>query len=108
MKKIFLITIVMISVTLLEAKNNGPILPTKLIAPEKNEKQTLQKRAFVWIEGQWKIINDKYEWKSGHWEEKRVGYVFVDGKWEKKSKGWAWKEGYWKKINLSKWYSLNT
>ena len=41
-------------------------------------------------------------------QKKRVGYVFVDGKWEKKSQGWSWKDGYWKKIELSKWYSLNT
>ena len=91
-----------------QAKTNGPVLLEKLTPPELNKRQTLQKRAFTWIKGQWKIVNDKYEWNSGHWAEKRVGYVFVDGKWEKKSQGWSWKDGYWKKIELSKWYSLNT
>ena len=91
-----------------QASTNGPILLEKLIAPEMNKRQTLQKRAYVWIKGQWEIINNSYAWKSGHWVEKRVGYVFVNGAWEKKAQGWSWKEGYWKKIDISKWYSLNT
>ena len=96
----------MMSIT--QASSNGPVLKEKLENPEKNVRQTLQKRAFIWIEGQWEIINNTYQWKSGHWEEKRVGYVFVNGLWEKTGKGWSWKEGYWKKIDISKWYSLNT
>ena len=108
MKKIFLIAILIALTGFTQARANGPVLSEKLRAPEKNERQTLQKRAFVWIEGQWEVVNDKYEWKSGHWAEKRVGYVFVNGTWEKKGKGWLWKEGYWKKIDISKWYSLNT
>jgi hypothetical protein len=108
MKKIFLIAILIAMTGFTQASANGPVLSEKLRAPEKNERQTLQKRAFVWIEGQWEVVNDKYKWKSGHWAEKRVGYVFVNGTWEKKGKGWLWKEGYWKKIDISKWYSLNT
>ena len=99
---------IMMLVNITLASSNGPVVLEKLTPPETNKRQTLQKRAFIWIEGQWEIINNNYSWKTGHWIQKRVGYVFIDGEWEKKSKGWSWKEGYWKKIQLSKWYSLHS
>ena len=71
MKKLLLLTIIMILVNMAQAKTNGPVLLEKLTPPELNKRQTLQKRAFTWIKGQWKIVNDKYEWNSGHWAEKK-------------------------------------
>ena len=88
------------------AQTQGPVLAEKLEMPEKFVKQTLQQRALVWIDGQWKIENNQYNWVSGHWETKKIGYIFINGEWEKKSKGWVWKEGYWKKIDINKWMTL--
>ena len=87
-------------------KAEGPLLTEKLLNPVKTEKQTLQKRAFTWIEGQWEIVNNQYKWKDGHWTPKKVGYVFVNGEWNKSKKGWIWTDGYWKKININKWINL--
>jgi len=98
--------IVLGSMTISNAQNEGPILAEKLEMPEKLVKQTLQKRSLIWIDGQWKIENNKYIWVSGHWEAKKIGYVFINGKWIKKSKGWMWTDGYWKKIDLNKWMNL--
>ena len=98
--------IVLSSMTISNAQNQGPILAEKLDAPEKLVKQTLQKRALIWIDGQWKVESGEYIWVSGHWETKKIGYVFVNGKWTKKSKGWVWTDGYWKKIDLNKWMNL--
>ena len=85
---------------------DGPILKEKLTNPEEYKRQTLQKRSFIWIDGQWEVDNNTYKWVSGHWVPKRMGYVFINGTWEKKSNGWTWKEGYWKKINMNKWINL--
>ena len=105
-KKIILpLLIVLFTSTSLFAKE-GPFLENKLKKPNNEEKQTLQKRAFIWIEGQWKIEKNKYVWQKGYWERKRIGYVFINGSWIKKSKGWTWSQGYWKKIDLSKWMAL--
>ena len=98
--------IVLSSMTISSAQNQGPVLAEKLDAPELIVKQTLQKRAVIWIDGQWKVENNQYVWVSGHWEAKKVGYVFVSGEWTKKSSGWAWTEGYWKKINMKKWMNI--
>ena len=92
--------------TISNAQTQGPILAEKLDAPEKLVKQTLLKRALIWIDGQWKVESGEYIWVSGHWETKKIGYVFVNGKWTKKSKGWVWTDGYWKKIDLNKWMNL--
>ena len=99
--------IVLSTMSILNAQNQGPVLAEKLEMPEKIVKQTLQKRALTWIEGQWKIENNTYIWVSGHWENKKIGYVFINGKWEKNSKGWIWTEGYWKKIELNKWMNIH-
>ena len=105
-KKIILpLLIILLANTSLFAKE-GPILENKLQKPTNEKKQTLQKRAFVWIEGQWKIEDNKYIWQEGYWEIKRIGYVFINGSWIKKSKGWTWIQGYWKKIDLNKWMAL--
>ena len=98
--------IVLSTITITNAQNQGPILAEKLEAPEQLIKQTLQKRALIWINGQWEVKNDEYIWKSGHWENKKIGYVFINGKWSKGSKGWVWTEGYWKKIDVNKWMNL--
>ena len=98
--------IVLSSMTISNAQNQGPIVAEKLEVPENIIKQTMQKRALIWIDGQWKIENNQYIWMKGHWEAQKVGYVFVNGTWSKKSKGWVWTEGYWKKINIHKWMSL--
>jgi hypothetical protein len=98
--------IVLGSMTISNAQTQGPILAEKLEMPEKLVKQTLQKRSLIWIDGQWKVEDNKYIWVSGHWETKRIGYVFIDGKWKKTSKGWIWTDGYWKKIDLNKWMTL--
>ena len=98
--------IVLCSISISNAQNNGPVLAEKLEVPEKIVKQTLQKRSLIWIDGQWKVENNKYIWVSGHWETKKIGYVFINGKWNKSSKGWTWTEGYWKKIELNKWMNL--
>ena len=98
--------IVLSSITISNAQNQGPILAEKLEAPETIVKQTLQKRAFIWIDGQWEVQNGEHVWVSGHWENKKIGYVFINGQWTKKSKGWTWTNGYWKKININKWLNL--
>ena len=98
--------IVLSSISISNAQNQGPVLAQKLEAPETIVKQTLQKRALIWIDGQWKIENNQYIWVSGHWETKKIGYIFINGEWKQTSKGWVWKEGYWKKIDFNKWMSL--
>ena len=98
--------IVLGSLTISTAQNQGPVLAEKLDAPEQLVKQTLQKRALTWIEGQWEIQNNQYIWVSGHWKTKKIGYVFINGKWDKSSKGWTWTEGYWKQIDMHKWMNL--
>jgi len=98
--------IVLCSISISTAQNQGPVLAEKLEMPEKFVKQNIKKRALIWIDGQWTIENNQYMWISGHWETKKIGYIFVDGKWTKKSKGWTWTEGYWKQIELSKWMKL--
>ena len=57
--------IVLSTITISNAQNQGPILAEKLEAPEQLIKQTLQKRALIWIDGQWETINNKYKWKAG-------------------------------------------
>ena len=98
--------IVLSSMTISNAQTQGPVLAEKLEMPEKLVKQTLQKRALIWIDGQWKIENSQYKWVSAHWEAKKIGYVFINGKWSKSSKGWTWIDGYWKEIDLHKWMNL--
>ena len=88
------------------AQNQGPVLAEKLEMPEKLVKQTLQKRALIWIDGQWKIENNQYIWVSGHWATKKIGYVFVNGQWNESNRGWTWTEGHWKTIDLNKWMIL--
>lgn len=88
------------------AQQQGPIVAEKLIAPVEKIKQTLQKRSFFWIEGQWNIKQGQYVWVDGHWIKKKVGFIFVNGKWVKKSNGWSWEQGYWKKIDINKWKVL--
>ena len=98
--------IVLCSISISTAQNQGPVLAEKLVMPEKIVKQTLQKRALIWIDGQWKVENNQYIWVSGHWETKKIGYIFINGEWTKTSKGWMWTEGYWKKIDINKWMTL--
>ena len=98
--------IVLGSANISQAQNVGPILANKLDAPEQLAKQSIQKRALTWIDGQWEIKNDKYIWVSGHWANKKIGYVFINGVWEKSSKGWRWKEGYWKQVSMNTWTNL--
>ena len=88
------------------AQTQGPILAEKLEMPEQIVKQTLQKRALIWIDGQWQIEDNQYIWVSGHWENKKIGYIFINGEWKKTSEGWTWKEGFWKKIDINKWMTL--
>ena len=85
---------------------DGPVLVNKLTPPETNNIQTLQKRALLWIEGQWQTINNNYKWIPGHWTPKKIGYIFINGKWHKSNKGWQWKDGYWKKIDINNWLTL--
>ena len=107
MKKVLLFTTIILLINCIQAKSNGPFLVNKLTPPEKNETQTLQKRSFIWIEGQWETINNEYHWKSGHWTTKRIGYIYINGQWGKKNNGWQWTDGYWQKIDIDKWMTLH-
>ena len=51
--------IVLSSISISNAQNQGPVLAQKLEAPETIVKQTLQKRALIWIDGQWKVENNQ-------------------------------------------------
>ena len=106
MKTTITTTVFLILLNFNIVKANGPIIKQKLSNPDKEIKQTLQKRAFTWITGQWKFVNNKYEWIPAHWTQKKMGYVFIGGKWIQKNNGWIWQEGYWKKINMKKWMIL--
>tara|TARA_B100001142_G_C14057256_1_gene548288 strand:+ start:350 stop:685 length:336 start_codon:yes stop_codon:yes gene_type:complete len=106
LKLTFLTIILLLISTTLFSQNNGLYLENKLVNPTNEIKQTLQKRAFIWIKGQWKIENNKYVWQKGYWENKKIGYIFINGSWLKKSNGWTWIEGYWKKIDINKWMSV--
>ena len=106
MKRTTLLILLTILSTFINAKSDGPILKEKLTPPEINETQTLQKRAFIWIDGQWETVNNKYKWKTGHWTAKRIGFVFINGKWDKSQNGWQWIDGYWKKIDINKWLNI--
>tara|TARA_B100000902_G_C27120171_1_gene818241 strand:+ start:266 stop:592 length:327 start_codon:yes stop_codon:yes gene_type:complete len=108
MKRLFILVCVFMSTYLFANSSDGLILKEQLTPPVKECKQTLQKRSYIWIKGQWDIINNNYIWVDGHWESKRFGYVFIDGEWNKKSNGWIWKKGYWKKIDMNKWLNLYT
>lgn len=99
-------TIVLSSMIISNAQTKGPILASKLETPENVVKQNIKKRSQIWVNGQWKVENNKYVWVSGHWKSKKVGYIYVDGKWSKSSNGWSWTEGYWKQIPLKKWMNL--
>ena len=68
--------------------------------------QTIQKRSYFWIPGQWVFEKNTYNWIPGYWERKKAGYVFVSGKWIEKNKGYIWQSGFWKKINLDKWLMM--
>jgi|TARA_B100001113_G_C20561216_1_gene384816 hypothetical protein len=98
--------IVLCSISISNAQNQGPVLAEKLEMPEKIVKQHIKKRSAIWIEGQWKVENNQYIWVSGHWEAKKFGYVFVNGTWTKGPQGWVWTEGYWQQIPIKKWKLL--
>ena len=105
MKKILLLIIILIITTPI-VKAEGPFVQEKLSPPENKILQTLQKRSFIWIKGQWETVDNQYKWKSGYWIEKKIGYVFVNGEWNKSKQGWQWEDGYWKKIDINKWINL--
>ena len=105
MKKITIITLLIISSSLY-ANDNSPVVIVKPDIPLNEKKQTLQKRAFIWIKGHWKATNDNYKWVSGFWEKKRPGYIYIDGYWEKVKNGYRWSTGYWKKIDSQQWATL--
>ena len=101
---ISLTTMVFLSLFLFSnAQSTDVVLLKKLENPEQVKKQTLKKRAYIWIDGQWHFQDNKHVWVSGHWVAKKPGYVFVNGEWMRKNNGWVWVEGYWKKIDMKKW-----
>ena len=110
MKKIYNIIAVLIialcSNSISNAQNQGPILANKLIDPEPQIIQNVNKEHFVWIDGQWKVKNNTYTWVSGHWAAKKPEHIFVNGKWIKKNNGWVWTEGYWQKDRKIKYIRL--
>jgi hypothetical protein len=54
----------------------------------------------VWVRGNWRWQNNKYEWIAGHWERAQAQRAWVDGRWEQRSQGnvsyWVWIEGGWR------------
>ena len=105
---IAIIIIALCSYTISNAQNQGPILTDKLVDLEPKITQNINKDFFVWIDGQWKIENNKYQWISGHWIAKKPGHVFINGKWIQQNNGWIWKEGHWKQYPMNNYKKLYT
>ena len=112
MKKIYkfsaILIIALCSNSISNAQNQGPILANKLVNPEPKITHTIKKEHFVWIDGQWKVENNKYIWISGHWTAKKARHVFINGNWKKQNDGWSWEEGYWKKYQINNYKKLYT
>ena len=88
-------------------KNTGPVLAEKLEAPEQIVKQTLQKRALIWIDGQWKIektINTSGSADTG--KQKKLATYLLMANGSKHLKDGCGKKDIGKKIDFNKWMSL--
>ena len=62
--KNYFFSLLIYSVFICFSQQEGPIILQKLENPEEITKQYIQKRSQIWIEGQWKIENNKYVWVS--------------------------------------------
>jgi hypothetical protein len=52
---------------------------------------------FVWLNGYWNWVGDRYEWTAGHWEAPRPGRHWVAHQWVRQGDGWRMKPGHWER-----------
>ncbi len=69
--------------------NKPKVLVVKTAKPGPNYK---------WIDGHWKVHNNKYVWTKAHWVKARKHHVWIPGHWKNVRKGWKWIPGHWKKL----------
>jgi len=54
-------------------------------------------RTHVWVEGEWRERNGRYEYKPGYWVvPPRPHARWVRGHWRHYRGGWAWIPGHWR------------
>ena len=51
---------------------------------------------FVFIQGHWDRVGNRWAWRDGYWERERAGYVWEQGRWETRGRGHVWVEGSWR------------
>ncbi len=75
-----------------------------IIAKKPNKPKVLVVRTakpgtnYKWIDGHWKVYNNRYTWTKGHWAKARKHHVWIPGHWKEVPKGWKWIPGHWKKL----------
>jgi hypothetical protein len=55
---------------------------------------------FVWVEGSWAYMGDRWVWQDGHWERERSGYLYVQGRWVNRAGRWHWVEPRWERRHM--------
>jgi len=53
---------------------------------------------YKWIDGRWKVHNNKYIWAKGYWIKAHKHSVWIPGYWKKAPRGWKWIPGHWKNL----------
>lgn len=56
----------------------------------------------IWIDGHWRVKNNKYIWSNGYWTKARPNMIRTSGHWRKVPGGWKWSPGHWKKVHRIK------
>lgn len=51
---------------------------------------------FVFVQGRWTRMGNRWEWRDGYWERQRAGHAWEDGRWERRGRGHVWVEGRWR------------
>ncbi len=51
---------------------------------------------YVWVDGHWDWVGDRWAWTDGEWIAERPGFFWVQGAWiVDGGRRWAYRPGHW-------------
>jgi hypothetical protein len=65
-------------------------------APRKEVVGTPPGAQYVWVQGYWTHVDNRWVWIPGHWQVRPTSTAtWVPGRWDRTVTGWVWTPGHW-------------
>jgi len=94
MKKLLIIPLLYVSISLLSCSGSGYVVTNRPNQPI-YERPISPGVGYIWIDGDWRYRGNSYMWQEGRWDRQRGNRQWQTGTWQNRGNGFSWRSGRW-------------